>query len=191
MSTKKSFKKSLIATSVLAGLSGASNLHAVMIDESSLGDGDFAGSGCCSGAEIVNVPGITKLTGTISAFIDDNDHFEIQGLPGGIQTISLAFDSRNASLNNLDVSFFEDGSLIKTEFVPVGALAMFDYTTEGGFGGKLGLEIDAFYEGGGDVEYSIDLPAAPIPVPGAALLFASGLGALGAAKARRKAKRRT
>jgi hypothetical protein len=95
--------------------------------------------------------------------------------------------------NDTFVEIFENGSNTPSysEFFFFGSNVMDTYMTSAMFNGDLRFDIFLNVEGGGTGAYSIGLPVAPIPIPGAALLFASGLGALGAAKARRKAKRRT
>jgi hypothetical protein len=181
---KTTFKKSLITTSLLTGLVGATSSHAFTVNETSdfsdtLGQGDTSS---------INMPGITVLNGSLTT--NDIDNFEIQALPTGIQLIEFSVDLIGAT-SNISVQIYEDGNppdLFDTRFFTD---SMSSYMTSGTFAGALRFEIIHGDESGGTGAYSINLPAAPVPVPAAALLFASGLGALGAAKARRKAKRRT
>lgn len=185
---KTTFKKSLLTTSVLAGLASVSNSHAFTVTETDIVS-DFSNMpGSANTTNIGNMAGITLLTGNLSQ--DDVDNFQIQLLPMGVQTINFDVGVTIGS-NDVTLQIFEDGSdtnsFIQTYF---SAVQSDSYETSIGFEGNLRFEFVHTNEGGGSGSYSIELPTAPVPVPAAALLFASGLGALGAAKARRKAKRR-
>ena len=184
MKNKKSFKKSLLTTSVLASLASASNAYAFTVTEMT----DYSDmTGAANTTDIGNMAGISMLNGNLTT--NDIDNFEVQLLPTGVQQIDYSIISMGSTAS-VSLLIFEDGNDGMADHFQSGYTFMGSYMTSMGFSGNLRFEILHFDEGGGTSTYSIGLPTTPVPVPGAALLFASGLGALGAAKARRKARRR-